>query len=124
MADTLQESNSGSLSLLDILPLDVIRLLIIESRNPTVFRVCKLFMKYSDEEEFWKNYSKEVTNNAYPPSHYNDDMRLHAISPRPFSWKSYVQSRLKYDKMWTQPATGANRKRIMVNLHYNLSQFF
>ena len=115
MSETLitQENNPGTLSLLD-LPLDLIRLLIIESRNPTVFRVCKLFTGYAKDDEFWKTYSKHVTNNSFPPQHFSTDMRFHANRSRPYSWKSYAMARIEYDKTLVQPANEANRKRILV----------
>ena len=94
----IKRKNSAQISVWGLLPLDLIKFIIVQSRNTVMFRVCKLFNSYSNDEDFWMNYAKIVSNGEYPPKQFSKDPRVAISTPAVTSWKSYVFARYKYNK--------------------------
>ena len=118
----IKRKNSVQMSVWELLPLDLIKLIIVQSRNTVMFRVCKLFNSYSSDEDFWMNYAKIVSNGEYPPKQYNKDPRVAVSTPAVTSWKSYAIARYKYNKSVTScPSMAFKRILVITNLLFLLT---
>jgi hypothetical protein len=82
--------------MVDGLPKEVLRLIILEAKDPVLFRVSKLFASFSLDEEFWKSYVKESIDRNL--SSFSGDFRFALLTNAPTSWKSYALLRLQYEK--------------------------